>query len=152
MAVRFTAPLKKTMCFLKAIQETPSLPSRCRHPSPSTPSPPWPPLMNKRQGALTGLQALFVLNHFSRVWLCATLWTVAYQASLSMGFSRQEHWSGLPFLLQGIFPTQGLNPCLLCLLHWQLGSLPVVPPGKSVRHCTTYFILVLFNLSNDSMK
>ena len=37
---------------------------------------------------------------------------------------------GLPFLLQGNFPTQGLNPCLLCLLHWQAGSLPLVPPGK----------------------
>ena len=33
-------------------------------------------------------------------------------------------------LLQGIFPTQGSNPCLLCLLHWQVGSLPLVPPGK----------------------
>ena len=38
-----------------------------------------------------------------RVQLFATLWTV------SLGFSRQEYWSGLPFLLQGIFPTQGLN-------------------------------------------
>ena len=35
------------------------------------------------------------------------------------------------FLLQGIFPTQGSNPRLLCLLHWQAGSLPVVPPGKA---------------------
>ena len=34
---------------------------------------------------------------FSCVWLCATPWTAAYQASPSMGFSRQEHWSGLPF-------------------------------------------------------
>ena len=34
--------------------------------------------------------------HFSRVWLFATLWTAAHQAPLSMGFSRQEHWSGLP--------------------------------------------------------
>ena len=34
------------------------------------------------------------------------------------------------FLLQGIFPTQGSNLCLLCLLHWQSGSLPVAPPGK----------------------
>ena len=37
----------------------------------------------------------------------ATLWTVACQAPLSMGFSRQEYWSGCNFLLQGIFPTQG---------------------------------------------
>ena len=37
---------------------------------------------------------------------------------------------GLPFLLQGIFPTQGLNPRVLCFLHWQAGSLPLAPPGK----------------------
>ena len=36
------------------------------------------------------------LSHFSHVWFCATLWTIASQAPLSMGFSRQECWSGLP--------------------------------------------------------
>ena len=40
---------------------------------------------------------LLLLSCFSRVRLCATPWTAAYQASPSMGFSRQEHWSGLPF-------------------------------------------------------
>ena len=40
---------------------------------------------------------LLLLSRFSRVRLCATPWTAAYQASPSMGFSRQEHWSGLPF-------------------------------------------------------
>ena len=35
-------------------------------------------------------------------------------------------------LLQGIFPTQGLNPCLLCLLHWKMCSLPLAPPGKPI--------------------
>ena len=40
---------------------------------------------------------LLLLSHFSHVQLCATPWTAAYQASPSMGFSRQEHWSGLPF-------------------------------------------------------
>ena len=39
-----------------------------------------------------------------------------------MEFSRQEYWSGLPFLSPGIFPTQGLNPHLL---HWQADSLPL---------------------------
>ena len=39
---------------------------------------------------------------------------------------------GWHFLLQGIFPTQGLNPCLLCLLHCQVGSLPLAPPGKPI--------------------
>ena len=47
-----------------------------------------------------------------------------------MGFSKQENWSGLPFPFQGIFLTQGLNPRLLPLLHWQAGSLPAEPePG-----------------------
>ena len=49
------------------------------------------------------------------------------QAPLSMGLSRQEYWSGLPFLLPGVFPTQGLNPCLLCLLHWQADWAHVTP-------------------------
>ena len=40
----------------------------------------------------------------SCVWLFATLWTVAHQAPLSMGFSRQEYWSGLPFPSPGIEP------------------------------------------------
>ena len=44
----------------------------------------------------------------------ATPWAVARQAPPPMGFSRQEYWSGLPFFLQGIFPSQGLN---LGLLH-----------------------------------
>ena len=40
---------------------------------------------------------LLLLSRFSRVWLCATQWTAAHQAPPSLGFSRQEHWSGLPF-------------------------------------------------------
>ena len=62
-----------------------------------------------------------MLSHFSHVTLFAILWTVALQAPLSMGFSRQEKWSGLHALLQGIFLTQGSNLHLLCLLHWQVG-------------------------------
>ena len=49
----------------------------------------------------------------SCVQLFSIAWTVAHQAPLSVGFSRQEYWSGLPCLLQGICPTQGLNPHLL---------------------------------------
>jgi len=47
----------------------------------------------------------------SRVQLFVTPWTIACQAPLSMGLSRQECWSRLHFLLQGIFLTQGSNPC-----------------------------------------
>ena len=58
------------------------------------------------------------------------LWTVARQAPLPMRFSKQEYWSGLPFFFQGIFPTRGTNPHLLCVLHWQARSLPLVLHGK----------------------
>ena len=70
-------------------------------------------------------------GHFSHVQLFAAPWTVAHQAPLSVGFSRQEYWSGLPCPSPGDLPlTQGLNLCLLCLLHWQTSSLPLAPPGK----------------------
>ena len=58
--------------------------------------------------------------YFSQVRLFETLWIVACQAPLSMGISRQEYWSGLPYPLPGIFPTQGLNTCLLCLIGRQV--------------------------------
>ena len=45
-------------------------------------------------------------------------------------------------LLQGIFPTQGLNPYLLCLLHWQAGSLPLAPPGKPTFQVSLLFFLL----------
>ena len=77
-----------------------------------------------------------VLSHFSRVWLCATLQTAARQAPLSMGFSRQEYWSGCHALLQGIFLTQGSNPHFLCLEHWQACSLLLTPPGKPSKTFT----------------
>ena len=52
-------------------------------------------------------------------------WTVALQAPLSMAFSRQDTGVGSQVLLQGMFPTQGSNPSLLHLLHWQADSLPL---------------------------
>ena len=52
------------------------------------------------------------------------------QAPLSMVSSRQEYCNGLPYPPPGIFSTQGSNLGFLRLLHWQAGSLPLVPPGK----------------------
>ena len=60
----------------------------------------------------------------------ATPWAAALQAPLSVGFSRQEDWSGLPFPPSGIFLTQGLNPSVLHLPHWQGDSFCSEPPGK----------------------
>ena len=62
----------------------------------------------------------YVLSCFSRVQLLAISWTIACQVPLSMGFSWQGYWSGLPFLPPGLLPfflTQGSNLGLLCLLH-----------------------------------
>ena len=50
---------------------------------------------------------------FSHVQLCVILWTVAHQAPLSMGFSRQEYWSGLPFSSPGDLPDPGIEPATL---------------------------------------
>ena len=57
-----------------------------------------------------------VLSH---VWFFPIPWTVPCQAPLSMGFSRQEYWSGLPFPSLEDLPDPGMYPHLLCLLHWQ---------------------------------
>ena len=51
--------------------------------------------------------------HFSPVWLFATLWTVACWSPLSMGFFRQEHWSGLLCLPPGNLPNPGIEPASL---------------------------------------
>ena len=78
-----------------------------------------------------------MLCHFSHEQLFEILWTVAHQAPLSMGFSRQEYWSGLPFPLLGDLPSPGTNTHLLectILLHWQVGSLYQVPPGKAQEY------------------
>ena len=56
---------------------------------------------------------IVVLRHFSRVQLCVILWTVAHRASLSLGFSRQEYWSGLPYPPAGDLPNPGIEPMSL---------------------------------------
>ena len=63
----------------------------------------------------------------SHVQLFATPWTVAYQASPSMGFSRQECWSGSPFPSPGDLPDPGSEPGSPTL---QADALPSEPPGK----------------------
>ena len=72
-----------------------------------------------------------MLTRFSRAQLFETLWTIACQAHLSMGFPREEYRSGLPCPPPGIFPIQASNRHLLCFLHWQAGSLSLAPHGKN---------------------
>ena len=53
---------------------------------------------------------MLMLSHFNHVRLFATPWTVAHQVLLSMGFPRQEYWSGLPFPSPGDLPDPGIEP------------------------------------------
>ena len=66
----------------------------------------------------------------SRVQLVAILWTVAHQPPPSMGFFRQEYWSGLPFPSAGDLPHSGIEPGSPGSPALQVGSLPAEPPGK----------------------
>ena len=65
----------------------------------------------------------------SRVLLFATSWTVVYQAPQSMEFSRQEYWSGLPFLSPGDLPDPGMEPRSPAL---QADTLPSEPPRRVI--------------------
>ena len=67
----------------------------------------------KRENKNVFISLLCVLTHLSPVQRFATLWTGASQAPLSMGFSRQEYWSGLPSLPPGDLPDQGVEPTSL---------------------------------------
>ena len=57
-----------------------------------------------------GLSRETEVKSLSRVGLFVTPWTVAYQAPLSVGFSREEYWSGLPFPSPGDLPDSGIEP------------------------------------------
>ena len=67
------------------------------------------------------------VKSLSRVWLFAIPWTAVYQASLSLGFSRQEYWSGLPFPSPGDLPDPWIEPRSPAL---QADVLTSEPPGK----------------------
>ena len=91
----------------------------------------------------------------SRVRLFATPWTVARQAPLSMGFSRQEHWSGLPFSppgdLPGIKPPSSASPALAG------GFFTTAPPGKPVivLNAAELYILIgwaLWDVNDSSVE
>ena len=81
-----------------------------------------------------------MLREHSVVSDSATPWTVAHQAPLSMGFSRQEYWSGWPFPPPGHLSDPGIEPVSPAL---QADSLPTEPPGKP---SSPYFINMFKNL------
>ena len=71
----------------------------------------------------------WMLSRFSHVWLFVTLWTIAHKVPLSMRFSRQEYWSGLPCPPPWYFPDPGIEPTSLPSPALA-GSLPLAPCGK----------------------
>ena len=71
-----------------------------------------------------------LLSRFSRIRLFVTLWTVARRAPLSMGFSRQENWSGLPFPSPGDLPGPEIEPVSPATPALQVDSLPLRPQGS----------------------
>ena len=81
-----------------------------------------------------------VLSFFSHVQLFATLWTLACKAPLSMGFSRQEYWSRLPFPLPGDFPDPGI----------ELVSL--ASPALAGKFFTTIADKLIFKKSHGKMN
>ena len=91
-------------------------------------------------------QVLMCAQLLSHVWTFVTPWTAAHQAPLSMGFLRQEYWSGLPFSTLGIFPTQVLNPCHLLgrqiLYHLRSPGMILVKTYLLSKLLCMYFSLV----------
>ena len=105
--------------------------------------------------AIITLTVECICAHFSSVWLFVT--QCSQPGSSIHGFFRQEYWSGLPYTPPGDLSNPEIEPVLLCPLHWQLGSLPVTPPGKSINYrviakcitCTSTNIHI-FNVKIDS--
>ena len=79
------------------------------------------------------------MKSLSHVQLSATPWTVAYQRPLSMGFFRQEYWSGLPFPSPGDLPNPGIEPWSPTLQANALSE----PPGKP--WCSKWQIQIVTN-------
>ena len=81
-----------------------------------------------------------IVKLLSCVQLFATPWTVAYQASLSVGFPRQEYWSGLPLPSPGDLPDPEIQPRSLTL---QADALPSEPPWNTLKKVTIMVILLV---------
>ena len=112
-------------------------------------------LMVKGRWTLKSVMHACMLSHFSHIRLFATLWTVMHQAPLSMEFSRQEYWSGLPCSPPGDLPNPGIEPASPTLLHWQVDSLPLshheAPQSVMlVFKSLLYSLLAVWSQANNS--
>ena len=91
---------------------------------------------NNLKTALTSERKERKLKSLSCIQLFGTPWTVAHQAPLSVGFSRQEYWSGVPFPSPGDLLDPGIKPGSPTL---QADALPSEPPGKPKSHSKHQF-------------
>ena len=83
------------------------------------------------------------MKSLSRVRLFETPWTVAYQAPPSMGFSRHEYWSGLPFPSPGDLPDPGIEPGSPT---FQADALTSEPPGKPSKLYMLTILTIIIDL------
>ena len=83
---------------------------------------------------VSNLKCACLLSHFSHAQLFVTLWTVDHQIPLSKGFSRQEHWSGLPCSSPGHLPDPGIEPMSPVAPALQADSLSLSYQGSSLLH------------------
>ena len=83
------------------------------------------------------------MKSLSRIRLFATPWTVAHQAPLSMGFSRQEYWSGLPFPSSGDLPDPRIKLSSPAL---QADSLTSELPGKPIVCIYVYIVVYIYDV------
>ena len=89
-----------------------------------------------------------LVSRFNRVQLFLTLWTATYWTPLSMGFSRQEYWSGLLYLSPGDLPDSRIEPMIPMSPALLVGSLPTEPPGKPRGLHKLQFTVFLQNFSS----
>ena len=94
------------------------------------------------------LHVLCCALSLSHIWLFVTPWTVAHQAPLSMGFSRQEYWSGLPCPPPGDHRNPEIEPRSPAL---QVDSLPSEPPGKPKNSLSLLRGIFLTQMSNQGL-
>ena len=85
-----------------------------------------------------------MLSCFSRVQLFATPWTVAHQSPLSMGFSRQECWSGLPCPLAEDLPYPGIEPKSLMSLALAGGFFTMNVTWDALIYIHTHIYIILY--------
>ena len=93
-----------------------------------------------------------ILSHVCRVQLFATLWPVAHQASLSMGFSRQEYWSGLLCPFPGDLPDPGIEPASVISSALVCGFFTTSTTWEAFTYCNNLYQSLSFLLNQKTVS